>query len=112
MGIGGAPEGVIAAAALQCFGGDFQGIFKPRNEKEIERMHAMGIPNCEKAYRIEELAREGCLFAATGVTRGDFLDGVRYFRGGAKTHSVVLRQKSRTVRYIEATHYFDFKPTY
>lgn len=112
MGIGGAPEGVIAAAALQCFGGDFQGIFKPRNEREIERMHEMGIPDHEKVYRIEELAKEDCLFAATGVTIGDFLDGVRYFKGGARTHSVVLRQKSRTVRYIEATHYFDFKPVY
>jgi len=112
MGIGGAPEGVIAAAALQCFGGDFQAVFKPRNERDIERMQKMGIRDHEKVYKIEELAKENCLFAATGVTTGDFLEGVRYFKGGARTHSVVMRQKSRTVRYIQATHCFDFKPIY
>jgi len=112
MGIGGAPEGVIAAAALQCFGGDFQAVFKPRNERDIERMQKMGVRDHEKVYKIEELAKENCLFAATGVTTGDFLEGVRYFKGGARTHSVVMRQKSRTVRYIQATHCFDFKPIY
>lgn len=112
MGIGGAPEGVIAAAALQCFGGDFQAIFKPKNEREIERMQKMGIRDHQKVYQVDDLAKENCLFAATGVTSGDFLEGVRYFKGGAHTHSVVLRQQSRTVRYIRATHYFDFKPTY
>lgn len=112
MGIGGAPEGVIAAAALQCFGGDFQAIFKPKNEREIERMQKMGIRDHQKVYQVDDLAKEHCLFAATGVTSGDFLEGVRYFKGGAHTHSVVLRQQSRTVRYIRATHYFDFKPTY
>ena len=112
MGIGGAPEGVIAAAALQCFGGDFQAVFKPRNEREIERMQKMGIRDHLKVYKIEELASENCLFAATGVTTGDFLEGVRYFKGGARTHSVVMRQESRTVRYIQATHCFDFKPIY
>lgn len=112
MGIGGAPEGVIAAAALQCFGGDFQAIFKPKNEREIERMQKMGIRDHQKVYQVDDLAKGSCLFAATGVTSGDFLEGVRYFKGGAHTHSVVLRQQSRTVRYIRATHYFDFKPTY
>jgi fructose-1,6-bisphosphatase II len=112
MGIGGAPEGVIAAAALQCFGGDFQAVFKPRNERETERMQKMGIRDHLKVYKIEELASENCLFAATGVTTGDFLEGVRYFKGGARTHSVVMRQESRTVRYIQATHCFDFKPIY
>jgi fructose-1,6-bisphosphatase II len=112
MGIGGAPEGVIAAAALQCFGGDFQAVFKPRNERETERMQKMGIRDHLKVYKIEELASENCLFAATGVTTGDFLEGVRYFKGGARTPSVVMRQESRTVRYIQATHCFDFKPIY
>jgi fructose-1,6-bisphosphatase II len=112
MGIGGAPEGVIAAAALQCFGGDFQAVFKPRNERETERMQKMGIRDHLKVYKIEELASENCLFVATGVTTGDFLEGVRYFKGGARTHSVVMRQESRTVRYIQATHCFDFKPIY
>ena len=112
MGIGGAPEGVLAAAALQCFGGDFQGILKPRNEKEKERMKGMGIMDPYKVYAIDELAIDDVLFAATGVTNGDFLNGVSYFKGGAHTHSTVLRQKTHTVRYIKTTHFFDFKPMY
>lgn len=112
MGIGGAPEGVIAAAALRCCGGDFQGRLKPRNQGEIERAGRMGIKEIERVWKIDELARGDVMFAATGVTTGDFLKGVRYFGGGAKTHSVVMRSKSGTVRYLETNHHFNRKPNY
>lgn len=112
MGIGGAPEGVIAAAALRCVGGDMQGRLKPRNDDEIMRAKKMGIKDINKIYHIEELAKGDVMFAATGVTDGDFLRGVRFFGGGAETHSVVMRSKTRTIRYITATHYFKHKPSY
>jgi len=112
MGIGGAPEGVLAAAALKCMGGDFQGILKFRNKEEIERAKTMGIEDIGKVYALKELARSDVMFAATGVTFGDFLRGVRFFSGGAYTQSIVMRSKSRTVRLIDTTHYFEFKPKY
>jgi len=112
MGIGGAPEGVLAAAALKCMGGDFQGILKFRNKEEIERAKTMGIEDIGKVYTLKELARSDVMFAATGVTFGDFLRGVRFFSGGAYTQSIVMRSKSRTVRLIDTTHYFEFKPKY
>ncbi len=112
MGIGGAPEGVIAAAALRCVGGDMQGRLKPRNDDEITRAKKMGIKDINKIYHIEELAKGDVMFAATGVTDGDFLRGVRFFGGGAETHSVVMRSKTMTIRYITATHYFKHKPSY
>ncbi|HEU5361166.1 MAG TPA: class II fructose-bisphosphatase [Candidatus Deferrimicrobiaceae bacterium] len=112
MGTGGAPEGVLAAAALKCLGGDFQGILRFRNKEEAERAKAMGIEDVNRVYRLEDLARSEVMFAATGVTFGDFLKGVRFFSGGANTYSVVMRSKSRTVRYIDTTHYFEFKPKY
>lgn len=113
MGIGGAPEGVLAAAALHCVGGDMQGRLKFRNEKEIERAKDMGIKDIDKIYTINELANgRDVMFAATGVTTGDMLKGVRFFSGGAKTHSVVMRSKTRTIRFIEAEHHFDYKPNY
>ncbi len=112
MGIGGAPEGVIAAAALRCAGGDMQGQLRPRNAEEIERAKRMGITDVERIYAIDDLAGGDVLFAATGVTTGDYLRGVRFVRGGAHTHSVVMRSKTRTVRYIHAEHHFDQKPEY
>lgn len=112
MGIGGAPEGVLAAAALKCLGGDFQGILKFRNRDELERARAMGISDADRVYQRDDLARSEVMFAATGVTTGEFLKGVRFFSGGAHTQSVVMRSKSRTVRYIDTTHYFEFKPKY
>jgi len=112
IGIGGAPEGVIAAAALRCIGGDMQGRLKPRNNEEIVRAKKMGIDDINKVYTIEELATGNVMFAATGVTSGDFLQGVRFFKGGAVTHSIVMRSKSMTVRHIEATHHFEHKPVY
>jgi fructose-1,6-bisphosphatase II / sedoheptulose-1,7-bisphosphatase len=112
FGIGGAPEGVLAAAALRCLHGDMQGRLKPRNDEEITRAKKMGIIDIHKVFKINELASGQVMFAATGVTNGDFLKGVRYFGGGAHTHSVVMRSLSGTVRYIEATHHFQTKPRY
>ncbi len=112
MGSGGAPEGVIAAAALRCMGGDFQGKLIFRNEQEKARASKMGISQFDRIYGIQDLAQGNVMFCATGVTQGTFLDGVRFFSGGAKTHSVVMRSESGTVRFIEAEHHFDRKPRY
>jgi len=112
MGIGGAPEGVLAAAALKCMGGDMQGrlVFMTREEKD--RAPGMGIRDLDKVYACEEMASGDVFFAATGVTNGDLLNGVRYFSGGAETHTIVMRSKSRTVRFIQARHQFEHKPVY
>jgi fructose-1,6-bisphosphatase class II len=112
LGIGGAPEGVLAAAALRCVGGEFQGRLAPRNNEEIERAKKMGVSDIKKKFSIEELAAGDVMFAATGVTDGDYLQGVHFFPGGATTQSVVMRSKTRTIRIINATHYFDHKPIY
>jgi fructose-1,6-bisphosphatase II len=112
MGIGGAPEGVLAAAALRCLGGDMQGRLVFLNNEERDRARSMGITDFDRVYTSDEMARGDVVFAATGVTNGDLLKGVRYFAGGAETHSIVMRSKSRTVRFIEARHSFDFKPNY
>jgi len=112
MGVGGAPEGVLAAAALQCLGGDMQGRLVFMSNEERERADAMGISDFDHVYRSDEMARGDVVFAATGVTSGDLLKGVRYFAGGAHTHSIVMRSKTRTVRFIEARHHFASKPNY
>jgi fructose-1,6-bisphosphatase class II len=112
LGIGGAPEGVLAAAALRCVGGEFQGRLAPRNNEEIERAKKMGVSDIKKKFSIEELAAGDVMFAATGVTDGDYLQGVHFFPGGATTQSVVMRSKTRTIRIINATHYFEHKPNY
>jgi len=112
MGIGGAPEGVLAAAALKCMGGDMQGRLVFMGNEERERARSMGIEDFDKVYSAEEMAQGDVFFAATGVTNGELLQGVRYFSGGAETYSIVMRSKSRTVRFIQAQHYFDFKPVY
>jgi fructose-1,6-bisphosphatase class II len=112
FGIGGAPEGVIAAAALQCMGGDFQGILKPRNNDEIERARKMGIDDMNRVLKIDDLARGNVMFCATGVTDGNFLDGVVFKPWGCLTHSLVMRSESGTIRHIRAEHHFDKKPRY
>lgn len=112
MGIGGAPEGVLAAAALKCMGGDMQGRLVFMDDHERERAVMMGITDFDRVYNAEDMARGNVFFAATGVTSGDLLKGVRYFSGGAETHSVVMRSKSRTVRFVSSLHYFDYKPLY
>lgn len=112
VGIGGAPEGVLAAAALRCIGGQFQGRLVFRNDDEKARARHCGIEDFDRKYDLLELANGDVMFAATGVTDGSMLRGVRRFQGGASTHSMVMRSKSGTVRMIEATHNFDRKTWY
>ncbi|MCP4007390.1 MAG: fructose-bisphosphatase class II family protein, partial [bacterium] len=110
IGIGGAPEGVIAAAALRCQGGDIQARLTPRNANEVERAKAMGVTDVNAKLTIDDLASGAVMFAGTGVTEGDFLKGVRFRPEGALTHSVVMRSQTMTTRWIEAEHNFRFKP--
>ncbi len=112
MGIGGAHQGVLAAAAIRSAGGDMQCRFKPRNSQESELCLAAGILDLNHRYTLDEIAGDNVMFAATGVTTGDYLHGVRFVSGGARTNSVVMRSKSRTIRFIEAFHHFDYKPEY
>ena len=112
FGIGGAPEGVIAAAAMRCLGGDFQGIFRPRNDDEVARAAKMGIDNMDQILQIDDLAKGNVMFVATGVTDGSMLDGVKFKPWGAETHSIVMRSESGTIRHIKAEHHFDTKPHY
>lgn len=106
MGIGGAPEGVLAAAALRCTGGQMQGRLVFRNESERTRALKWGITALDRKYQLEDLASGDVMFAATGVTTGNMLQGIRYFSGGAKSQSLVMRSKTRTLRVIETTHHF------
>jgi fructose-1,6-bisphosphatase II len=108
MGIGGAPEGVLAAAALRCLGGEIQARFRFRNDEERERARAMGIADDQRVYRTEDLASgENLVFAATGVTDGDLLKGVRFFGGGARTHSLVMAYQTKQIRFVDTVHMFD-----
>ena len=109
MGIGGAPEGVLAAAALRCIGGQFQGRLVFRNDEERARGQRWGITDFDRKYDLHELAGGDVMFAATGVTDGSMLKGVRRFQGGATTQSMVMRSKSGTVRVIDALHNFERK---
>lgn len=112
MGSGGAAEAILAAAALQCLGGELQARFTPRDDQEVEQARRLGIKDLERVYTIDDLAAGELLFAATGVTDGDVLQGVRFFGGGARTHSLALRRRSGTTRFIEASHRFDRQPEY
>lgn len=107
MGSGGAPEGVLAAAALKCMGGEIQGRFLPDSEAQLERLKAMGA-NEKKIYRTNDLAPgQQIVFSATGITHGELLEGVRYFGGGARTHSIVMGYKTKVVRFIDSIHLFE-----
>ena len=110
FGTGGAPEGVIAAAALKCVGGELQGRLRFRNDEERARAKRMGVRPEDTIYSTDELAKGDVMFAATGVTKGYLLDGVRFFGDSAKTESIVMRSKTGTVRVINATHHFNTKP--
>ncbi len=112
MGSGGAPEGVLAAAALRCIGGQMQGRLLFRNDDERGRAARLGITDLNRKYGLLDLAQGDVMFAATGVTNGTMLKGVRRVPGGAFTHSVVMRSKTGTVRYVEATHDFTRKPAF
>ena len=107
MGSGGSPEGVLAAAALRCIGAQMQGRLIFGNSEELRRAEKWGIKDVNRKYELLDLAKGNVMFAATGVTNGAMLKGVRRFSGAAITHSLVMRSKSRTSRYIEAHHRFD-----
>ncbi|HET7828978.1 MAG TPA: class II fructose-bisphosphatase [Candidatus Limnocylindrales bacterium] len=109
MGIGGAPEGVITAAALRCLGGEIQARFRFRNDEERERAKTMlGHADEDRVYRTEDLAGgDQLVFAATGVTEGELLQGVRFFGGGARTHSLVMGYQTKQVRFVDTVHMFD-----
>ena len=112
MGIGRAPQGILAAAALKCLDGEMQARLKPRNETEAQQLREVGVFEYGKKYTLAELVRGNVIVAATGVTPGDYLAGVRYVKGGAITNSVVMRSATRTVRFMGAHHRFDRKPEY
>ena len=110
LGTGGAPEGVIAAVALKCLGGEFQGRLVPSNDEEIERCHKMGI-EVNKVLKMDDLVKgDDAIFAATGVTDGELLKGVQFKGSFCTTESVVMRAKSGTVRFIESRHSLTKKP--
>jgi fructose-1,6-bisphosphatase II / sedoheptulose-1,7-bisphosphatase len=106
LGAGGAPEGVLAAAALRCIGGQMQGRLLYESDEQRARAREMGITDPDRVYAVDEMARGNVMFAASGVTSGALLRGVRRFAHGAVTHSVVMRSKSGTVRFVEAHHNF------
>jgi len=104
MGIGGATEGVLAAAAIKCLGGEIQCKIWPRSDEEREKLKADGV-DLDQVYRTEDLVKSNDVsFAATGITSGELLDGVQYFGWGARTSSVMMRSRTGTVRYIQARH--------
>lgn len=111
VGSGGAPEGVLAAAALKCLGGELQGRLLPSSDAEYERCVSMGLHNPRKVLTMDDMVgKDDVIFAATGVTSGSFLDGVRYMSGErAETHSLVMRAKTRTIRHIRTLHYLPNK---
>jgi fructose-1,6-bisphosphatase II / sedoheptulose-1,7-bisphosphatase len=105
MGSGGAPEGVLAAAALRCVGGQFNGKLLFRNEAERARARKWGIEDLDRIYQLEDMAKGDCIFAATGVTDGSLLEGVKRRRGGTMTtESVVMRASTGTVRWVRTEH--------
>lgn len=110
IGTGGAPEGVLAAAALQCIGGQMQGRLVFRNDDEKARAKRIGITDLSRIYQLDDLAKGDVMFAATGVTTGPMLQGVRRFPGGAVTHSIIMRALTGTVRVVEGRHNFRRKP--
>ena len=108
MGVGGAPEGVITAAAMRCLGGEIQARFRYRSDEERARGARMGHGDESRVYLTEDLAPgENLVFAATGVTAGDLLQGVRFFGGGARTHSLVMAYQTKQVRFVDTVHMFD-----
>lgn len=108
MGIGGAPEGVLTAAALRCLGGEIQGRFWYRNDGERLRAKEMGISDPDRVYRTEDLVRgKDLVFAATGITDGDLFRGVRLFGGGVRTHSIVMTASAHQIRFVDAIHIHD-----
>jgi fructose-1,6-bisphosphatase II len=109
MGIGGAPEGVLSAAAVKCLGGEMQARMRWRNDDEKKRAREMGMDLSEdKVYTTDDLAPgDNIIFVATGVTKGDILNGVSFFGGGARTHSLILSSKTKQIRFVDTVHVLD-----
>ena len=111
LGIGGAPEGVVAAAALKCLGGEMQARLWPEDETDVERAKKLGIGDISRLLTMNDLVKsDDVVFAATGITNGDLVQGVRFFGNGARSHTVVMRSVTGTVRFIDAIHRLDKKP--
>jgi fructose-1,6-bisphosphatase II len=105
IGIGGAPEGILAAAVIKCLGGEIQAKMWPTQRSQVEKLKEYGLEDPEKKLGLDDLIRGGeVIFAATGITTGETLYGVRYFRGGARTHTVVMSTEPRMVRFMDAIH--------
>src|SRR5580692_183221 len=110
MGTGGAPEGVLAAAAIKCLGGNFMGRLEPRNQAEAERAVAMGFGDLDRVLQLDDLViSDNVIFCATGITDGDLVRGVRFYGNQARTHSILVHS-SGTVRFIESTHRLGARP--
>ena len=108
VGTGGAPEGVLAAAALKCVGGDMQARLKPETDEEIRRCHEMGITDVNQVLTLDDLVRtDDVIFAATAITRGNLLNPIQYFPGGARTPTIVMRSQTGTVRFLDTVHMDD-----
>ena len=112
VGTGRAAQGILAAAALRCLGGEIQARFQPSSQGEVDQLRECGVEDLRKKYTAEDLAQGSVVFAATGVTTGDYLRGVRFFPGGGESHSVVMRSKSQTVRFLTTFHHFEEHPEY
>ena len=112
MGTGGASQGLITAAAIKCMGAFMQCRFAPRNQAEQQALYHAGIRDWERVLGVDDMVRGKTMFAATGVTNGEYLRGVQFHRGGAVSHSVVMRSASGTLRFLETHHQFDYKPIY
>ena len=109
LGIGGGPEGVLAAAALRCVGGYLEGQLIFYNDQETDRAKKTGITNLDKIYKLNDLATGDIMFSATGVTDGTMLRGININKNFATTHSIVMRSKTGTIREIDGKHNFDIK---
>ncbi|MBI5506548.1 MAG: class II fructose-bisphosphatase [Deltaproteobacteria bacterium] len=112
LGTGGATQGILTAAALKCLGGHMQCRFVPRSNADRDELYRLGVKDAGRKLDIEDMVGSNVMFAATGVTDGAFLRGVTFSKGGAVSHSVVMRSQSGTVRYLETHHKFDYKPEY
>ena len=103
IGKGGAPEGVLAAAAIKCLGGDMQARLCPESEEEVRRCLEMGIVDCNQVLQLDDMVKgDDCMFTSTAITESNLLNGLRYFGGGVRTHSISMRYKTGTVRFVDA----------
>lgn len=112
MGTGGASQGILSAMAVKCMGAFMQCRYVPRSQTEINALYEAGTTDVEAKLELEDMAKGHIVFAATGVTNGEYLRGVRFFKGGAISHSVVMRSSSGTERFLETYHRFDYQPDY